>query len=80
MIFPLAYQPFLDPLPVWNYWPWLLLPLTVGVSVVYKSIKCRSMSTVPREASEITFWILFGMACAGAVLWGIVVVMQKVAS
>ena len=39
MPLPLAYQLFLDPLPLWHYWQWLLLPLTVGVSIVYKSIK-----------------------------------------
>jgi hypothetical protein len=77
---PLAYQLFLDPLPVWDYWPWLVLPLIVGVSIVYKSIKCRSMSTVPKEAAAITFWILFGMAGAAAGLWVIVVIMQRVAS
>ena len=62
MIMPLAltpaYRPFLDPLPVWSdkVWPWLLLPLCLAVSVVYKSIKCRSMRQVPREALVITGW------------------------
>ena len=68
----LAYTPFVTPLPVWNYWPLLLLPLTAGVAIVYKSIKCRSMSTVPREAASIFFWILIGMAVAGAVLASLV--------
>ena len=72
-----AYRAFLDPLPVWDYWPWLLLPLTIGVSIVYKSIKCRSMTTVPREAASIAFWILFGMAAAAAGLWGIVAVADR---
>ena len=26
-------RPFLQPLPVWNYWPWLLVPLAVAVAV-----------------------------------------------
>jgi hypothetical protein len=63
---------------VWDYWPWLLLPLIVGVSIVYKSIKCRSMATVPKEAVAITFWILFGMASAAAALWAVVAIMQRV--
>jgi hypothetical protein len=78
MISLLAYQLFLDPLPVWNYWPWLLLPLVVGVSVVYKSIKCRSMSTVPREAGGITFWILLGMTSAAVVLWALLEIVNRV--
>jgi hypothetical protein len=65
----LAYRPFLDPLPYsWNFWPWLLLPLVVGVAVVYKSIKCRTMKQVPREAAGITVWILSGLAGAAGVL------------
>ena len=51
--FLVAWIPFLYPLPIWDYWPWLLIPLCVGVSIVYKSIKCRSMRTVPREAMVI---------------------------
>jgi hypothetical protein len=69
---PLAYTPFVDALPVWDYWMWLLVPLTVGVAIVYKSIKCRTMRQVPREAAAITFWILLGMAGAAAALWLIV--------
>ena len=68
---------FIKPLPVWDYWPWLLLPLVVGVAIVYKSIKCYSMKQVPREATVITFWILGGMALAAAVLAGIVKVLER---
>jgi hypothetical protein len=68
----LAYTPFLQPLPVWDYWMLLLLPLTFGVSVAYKSLKCKSMSSVPREAAQISVLILLGMAAAAGVLWAIV--------
>lgn len=68
----LAFTPFLHPLPVWDYWMLLLLPLTLGVSVAYKSLKCRTMSQVPREAASIAAMILAGMAAAAAVLWIIV--------
>ena len=78
MSLPLAFQLFLDPLPVWNYWPWLLIPLSIGVSIVYKSIKCKSMSTVPREAAGISLVILLGMAGAAAVLWGVVEIVSRV--
>jgi hypothetical protein len=64
------YRLFLDPLPVWpnTIWPWLLVPLCIGVSIVYKSIRCASMKQVPREAAVITFWILLGMAGAALAL------------
>ena len=70
---------FVQPLPVWDdhLWPWLLVPLCAAVSIVYKSIRCKSMSSVPREASVIFFWILIGMACAGAALAGAVKVLES---
>jgi hypothetical protein len=66
----LAWRPFLDPVPIWSnaVWPWLLLPIAVAVSLVYKSIKCRSMNQVPREATEIATWIVLGMVIAAGAL------------
>lgn len=77
MIVP-AWTPFLDPIPIWrdSIWPWLLLPLAVAVSIVYKSIKCRSMRQVPREATVITVWIILGMIAAAIVLAGVVKVLE----
>lgn len=71
-------RPFLQPLPAWDerVWPWLLLPLCVAVAVVYKSIKCRTMRQVPREAAVIAAWILLGMAAAGAGLALVVKVLE----
>ena len=68
----LAYVPFVYPLPVWDYWPWLIIPLTAGVAIVYKSVKCHSMRSVPREALVIFVWILVGMAAAAGALAGVV--------
>ena len=74
---PLAFRPFIDPLPIWRLPTWLetpalLIPLTIGVAVVYKSIKCRKMSKVPRESTELTLWILLFMLIAALVLTGVV--------
>jgi hypothetical protein len=65
-----GYRPFLDPLPVWpnTIWPWLVVPLCAAVSIVYKSIRCKPMSRVPREALGITIWILLGLIAAAVVL------------
>lgn len=64
-----AYRPFLHPMPIWDHWMWLLLPLAAGVSIIYKSIKCRDMRQVPLQAAVIFFWIIAGMAVAAAILW-----------
>lgn len=60
------YRLFLDPLPVWNVWYLLLLPLCTGIAVVWKSIKCESMRRVPVQAAVLLFWILLTMVLAGA--------------
>ena len=64
--------PFVYPLPIWDYWPWLMLPLVAGVSIVYKAIKCHSIRSVPREATVIFVWILVVMVLAGGALAGVV--------
>ena len=63
---------FIYPLPIWDYWPWLIIPLTLGVSIVYKSVKCQHMRSVPKEALQIFVWILVGMAAAAGALAGVV--------
>ena len=70
------YRLFRDPLPIYRYWYWTLLPLCLIFSVVYKGVKCESMRQVPRAAVAITFWILLGMAAAAAVLAVVVKVLE----
>ena len=65
---PPAYVPFMQPLAAWDYWYLLAVPLCAAVSIVYKSIRCRSMRTVPREAAKATGWILVGLVAAATVL------------
>ncbi len=60
----LAYQPFLDPLPLWNDWLLLIIPLCIAVAVVYKSMKCSTIKRVPLEASVVVLWILGGFTAA----------------
>ncbi|MEO6435455.1 MAG: hypothetical protein ABIP55_06790 [Tepidisphaeraceae bacterium] len=68
----LAYVPFVYPLPIWDYWPWLIVPLCLGVAIVYKSVKCQHMTMVPKEAIQIFVWILVGMMAAAGALAGVV--------
>ena len=72
-----AYRPFWQPLPVWDYWYLLLVPLCAGVSIVYKSIKCHQMKTVAREATVIFVMIILGMALAAAALLVLTRVMER---
>jgi hypothetical protein len=49
----------------------------LGVSIVWKAIKCRTMSEVPREAAHILMWIFIGFVAAGAALAGLVKMMER---
>lgn len=66
------YRPFLSPLPIWDYWAWLIIPLTIGVAIVYKSIRCPRMAQVPKQAMAISFYIIISMILAAVILSGIV--------
>lgn len=68
----LAFQPFVQPAPLWDYWYLLALPIIAALSIVYKSIRCHEMKQVPREAAVIFVTILAGMVIAAGVLWVIV--------
>jgi len=61
------FAPFLKPAPLWNYWYLLALPLCLGISIVYKSVRCEHMKRVPREAASLfAFIIVVMVACAAA--------------
>jgi len=68
--------PFVAPLPVWNYWYLLLLPLVAAIAVVYKSIRCGSMRQVPREAAILFVVILVVMVLAAGALAGLVTLLE----
>ena len=64
----LAYTPFLEPLKIWDYWPWLIIPLCFAVSLVYKCVRSEDLRRVGVDAVVATFWVLAGMIAAAAVL------------
>lgn len=72
-----GYVPFMQPLPVWDVWYLLALPLCAAVSIVYKSIRCRSMRKVPIEAAKAVVWIVLGLSAAAVGLALLVHVMAR---
>jgi hypothetical protein len=72
------YIPFIYPLPIWAntwIWPLLLLPLCLAVSVVYKSVRCSTVSRVPREATGLFITIVVGMILTAAALAGLAAIL-----
>jgi len=65
----LAYIPFLDPLPLDAWWLLLMLPLTLAISVVYKTIKLDDLDRLPRQALILWGQIVVFMVLAAAGLW-----------
>jgi hypothetical protein len=75
----IVYVPFLYPLPIWDrnwLWSLLLLPLCLAVAIVYKCMRCREMSRVPREAAGLFITILIGMVLSAAALAGLAAIMD----
>ncbi len=63
---------FVKPMPVWNHWWLLLLPLCLGVAIVYKAIRVDEMRLLPKAALGVFMWILLGMGGAALALLVIV--------
>ena len=72
-----AFQLFRQPLPAWDYWYLLLIPLCLGISIVYKAIKCREVKQVPREATVICTVILLGMVVAATALYALMRALEQ---
>ncbi|MFN4243691.1 MAG: hypothetical protein ACK4PI_10695 [Tepidisphaerales bacterium] len=64
-------RPFVQPLPVWDHWWALLLPLLVAICIVYKACKVTRLSELPRAAAGMLFWVLAALLAisAGLAVW-----------
>ena len=51
------FRPFHNAAPVWDYWYLLALPICAAIAVVYKCVRCKEMSRVPREALVLAFFM-----------------------
>jgi len=65
----LAYTPFLDPLPLYDWWLVLLVPLVVAIAVVYKTLKLDALDRLWQEVGRLVVTILAAMAAAAVVLY-----------
>jgi hypothetical protein len=68
-----SFVPLYDPLfalfpGMGNYWLWLVIPLVVVVSVVYKGTRVASLKTLAKDATRMSVELMAVMAFAGVVL------------
>ena len=69
----LAWVPFVGPLPsLGSWWPTLLIPLALGISVIYKALRVPSLDTYVREVIIMTLQIILAMVALTVVLMLIV--------
>ena len=70
MFHQLAYIPFLEPLDLSDgVLLFLLIPLVVIITTVYKAIKLEDLSQLPRQALWLSLQIVVFMILMAAVLW-----------
>ena len=72
------YMPMRDPLwGGWNYWWLMLLPLALGVALVYKAVRCEQLQEVPRQTLRAFLKFVICFALVAAVLWVIVLFLER---
>jgi len=70
----LGWRPFLEPLPVDDLWMWLLIPLTIAIATVYKTLKLDDLNRLPWEIARLSTLIVLSMLAAAVVLGVLVTV------
>jgi hypothetical protein len=65
----LGWVPFVQPLPVHDYWLVLLLPLAFGVALVYKALKLPDLDDLLGQSLRTAGLIILFMILAAALLW-----------
>lgn len=74
---------FIDPIDTGAWWYLLLIPLCVGVAVVYKAVRVPSMeplSAYVRQVAVFTVQLLIGMVALAAAFFLLVEVFVKTAA
>lgn len=65
----LAYTPFLDPLNLHAGWWLTLVPLALGISVVYKAIRVRTFTGYWGQVAMMSVQIILGIIAISAALF-----------
>ena len=64
-----GYVPFVDPINVFHEWWYLLLiPLSFGISVIYRALKMRDLDRFWRAVAMMTVQIVLVMAALAVAL------------
>ncbi len=72
MMMMLAWRPFIDPLDLHGMWFLFLIPLSLGIAVVYKAVRLRSMDRYWQNVVVMTGQIIVGMIALGALSYVVI--------
>lgn len=76
----LAWRPFIDPINVHETWFLLLVPLALGISVVYKAIRVKTMDRYWFNVLLMTSQVVVGMIGLAIAFYVLVEVVVKQAA
>lgn len=63
---------FVEPIPIKGLGRLgMLLPLSLSIAIVYKTIRCRRPGSIPLASLRLGFMIVFGMMLIGVILWAV---------
>jgi hypothetical protein len=60
-----SWRPMLDPMPISEYWPFLLIPLSLGISIAYKAVRVGSREAYLKSIVVMTTQIVLAMIAMG---------------
>jgi len=66
------YRLFVTPLPIWDYWLWLLFPLLFGIAMVWKAMKSPSLNDFPKQTVKLFAQFVIGFGIAAVIVYAIV--------
>ncbi len=69
----LFYNPMQLPSDGWSLW--LLIPLCLAVSVVYKTVRTENLRKLPLEILSTLCYMLAGLTALGVGLWAVVAIL-----
>lgn len=64
-----AWRPLLDPLNVHELWWALLIPMSLGIAVIYKAVRLRTLERYWREVAIMTTQIVLAMILLGLAVY-----------
>lgn len=69
---PLGYRPFLDPISAQQWWWLFVLPLIIGIAIVYKALRLPDLDRYWFNVAKMSLQIMIVMVVMSVVLYVVV--------